>query len=141
MPRISFSITLAALVALAGGCVVVAPQPVVQPQSDEYRGRYELWLDASAFHPCDAPKSERAGWQVVMPASMRLAAGVELPKRGSAVHAREYFVRWRGVPGPQGRFGRGGEQPRQFTVVELLEVRKPAANDCAGKRVARAHRD
>ncbi|WP_380676291.1 hypothetical protein [Salinigranum sp. GCM10025319] len=100
-------------------------------RSEPFAGRYSWGFEESVFAPCDG--DER--WWVVDDA--------ELVRRYRAVAAdyEQVFARLRGELSEPGRYGQGGQYPRQFRVTAVLTVRPIEDGDCRPTAFASRGRD
>ncbi len=105
----------------AGGCAIVDNEV-----SDGLPGYVSFGFEDSSFYPCNS--SER--WWLNEPSSL----GID--ERYDAIASNPYehvYARLRGSRSPRGKYGHLGAYQREFTVSEVVEMRKPAEGDCTWK--------
>lgn len=100
---------------LAVGAGCVAPTA-----TEPFEGRYSWGFEESAFAPCG--REER--WWVVDDSAL-VARHRELVDAYEPVFARVY-----GELSARGRYGQGGQYPRELRVTRVVTVRKARADDC-----------
>lgn len=100
------------------------------PVSDEreYRGHYTGGFEASDFVPCGGEGRPETNWWVELLPQAR--AGVHWGDGDDVGNAFRYYVRWRGVLSPPGRYGHMSAGTRQLAVTRVLEVHRPTPGDC-----------
>lgn len=98
----------------------------------EYRGHYTLGFEASDFVPCGVKDRREGNWWVEVLAQAR--RGLRWGEGDDAGNAARYYVRWRGVLSPPGRYGHMSAGDHQLAVTRVFEVRRPAPGDCGPDR-------
>ena len=135
MTRIA--LTPLCLLAIAVGCATHEAAPEANSlrgaQAPAYSGYYDFGFELAAFSPCNVAETwwvasgEPSAFQPLTDFVTRNYAEFHTGKsRGGRV-----FVRWRGTPSPDGRYGHWGTYAREFRVIQVLEVRWPMPDDCA----------
>ena len=103
------------------GCQPVAPER-------EYRGHYTGGFEASDFVSCAGEGDRDNNWWVELLPEAR--QGLHWGEGDDVGNASRYYVRWRGVLSPPGRYGHMSAGTHQLAVTQVLEVRRPTATDC-----------
>ena len=135
MTRIA--LTHLCLLAFAVGCATTKAAPEASSLRDArarvYSGYYEFGFELATFTPCNVPETwwvaagERSAFQPLTDFVNRNYAEFHTGRiRGGRV-----FVRWRGTPSLDGRYGHRSSYAREFRVIQILEVRWPMPGDCA----------
>ena len=94
----------------------------------EYRGHYTGCFEASDFVPCGNEGRRDSNWWVeVLPEARH---GIHWGEGDDVGNATRYYVRWRGVLSPPGRYGHMSAATHQLAVTQVLEVHRPTLADC-----------
>ena len=99
------------------------------PEEREYRGHYTGGFEASDFVACGGEGDRDSNWWVELVSEAR--HGVQWGEGDDVGNAMRYYVRWRGVLSPPGRYGHMSAGRHQLAVTQVLEVRRPTPADCA----------
>lgn len=113
---------VALLIGAGFGCA--AHQSPQTTPSEVFAGHIAVTPNGAWFTPCGDPATSK-WWVTFTEVSV---AQAERAKGGGLLGAAPTFVRWRAVRTNESQVGPGGPA---LLVREILEVRAPAANDCA----------
>lgn len=112
------------LVVTAVGCSVLGDgrEPI-----DITAGTYSWGFEDNSFSPCN----EAETWWVVTDAGHAAQFDSLQAQYERLVEPYEQvFVRLRGYAGPKGRYGHLGNYAREFSLEEVIEVRRAGLGDC-----------
>lgn len=96
----------------------------------ELAGHYTSGQGESWFRPCGAAPTDRPWWVTFTEGSV--AQADQARTAGQLVAGKSYFVRWRAAVTTGGEVGPQGPGVPALLVRDLLELRAPSDDDCAG---------